>query len=122
METSLTHFQSDLAVVSAEIETLQSRSTALKTMLENRKSVEKLLGPVVEEVSISPAVVRGISDGAVDEGWVRALVHLERQTEYSQRMKTSQVAIKAVEDVKPLLSNLTNKVSFEESYLFMVET
>ena len=110
MEISLTNFQTDLAVVSAEIETLQSRSTALKTMLENRKMVEKLLGPAVEEVSISPAVVRKISEDPVDEGWVRALMHLERQWDIGQRKMRTQVTIKAVGDVKPLLSNLTNKV------------
>lgn len=118
MEASLINFQTDLAVVSAEIETLQSRSKVLKTMLENRKLVEQLLGPAVEEISISPAVVRKISEDAVDEDWVRALVHLDRRSEIIQRQMKSQVAIKAVEDAKPLLSNLTNKVSRPDRCLF----
>ncbi len=118
MEASLINFQTDLAVVSAEIETLQSRSKVLKTMLENRKLVEQLLGPAVEEISISPAVVRKISEDAVDEDWVRALVHLDRRSEIIQRQMKSQVAIKAVEDAKPLLSNLTNKVSLPDGCLF----
>jgi len=111
VEASLTNFQTDLALVSAEIETLQSRSKALKTMLENRKLVEKLLSHTVEDLSISPAVVRKISEDAINEDWVKALLHLERQSDNSQRKMKSQVVIKAVEDVKPLLSNLTKKVS-----------
>ena len=122
MESSLTNFQTDLAVVSTEIETLQSRSMALKIMLENRKLVEKLLGPTVEEVSISPAMVRKISENAVDETWVRALKHLERQSDISQTNMKSQVAIRAVEDVKPLLSNLTNKVRVQYSCWFKFDT
>ena len=58
VETYLTNFQSDLEAVSAEIESLQNRSIALNTKLENRKTVEKLLGPAVEDISLSPAVVR----------------------------------------------------------------
>src|SRR3954469_12759153 len=51
VETYLTNFQTDLAAVSAEIESLQNRSIALNTKLQNRKVVEKLLGPAVEDIS-----------------------------------------------------------------------
>ena len=44
VETYLKGFQADLGTVSAEIETLQNRSTEMNTRLENRKVVEKLLG------------------------------------------------------------------------------
>lgn len=91
-------------------------------MLENRKLVEKLLGPAAEDMSISPAVVKKISEDAVDEDWVRALVHLERQSDTVQKKMKNQGAIKAVEDVKPLLSSLTNKVSHQRSCSFMMET
>ena len=71
VEINLTKFQNDLGAVSAEIETLQARSTALSIRLENRKVVEKGLGPIVEEITISPAVVRKISEGMIDEAWVK---------------------------------------------------
>ena len=68
VETNLTSFRNDLATVSADIETLQARSTALNVRLENRKAVEKGLGSVVEEVSVSPVLKGGktvIPDAAI---------------------------------------------------------
>ena len=111
VETYLTNFQSDLGAVSAEIETLQSRSTALNTKLENRKVVEKLLGPAVEEISISPAAIRKIADGPMDESWVKALSELEKRKKAVDSKSKENSHIKAIEDVKPLLENLTNKVN-----------
>jgi hypothetical protein len=106
----LTGFQADLGAVSAEIETLQSRSTAMNTKLENRKVVEKLLGPSVEDLSLSPAVVRKISEGAVDEAWVRALADLEKRSKAVEAKKKDQQRTKALEDLAPLLENLTSRV------------
>ncbi|KAF1992364.1 Sac2 family protein [Aulographum hederae CBS 113979] len=109
VELYLTNFQADLGAVSAEIETLQSRSTALNTKLENRRVVEKLLGPAVEDISLSPALVRKIAEGAIDEGWVRALKELEKRTKVIETKSEEAVKIKAVDDLKPLLTDLTNK-------------
>ncbi|KAI9816203.1 MAG: hypothetical protein M1827_001804 [Pycnora praestabilis] len=109
VETYLTSFQKDLGVVSAEIETLQSRSTALNTKLENRKTVEKLLGPAIEEISISPAVVRKISEGPIDEQWIKALEEVDKRSKAIEAKSRSQNKVRAVKDVEPLLENLTNK-------------
>lgn len=110
VEVSLTSFQKDLGAVSAEIETLQSRSTALNTRLENRKVVEKLLGPAVEEISIAPQVVKTITEGSIDHNWIKALEDLEKRSKViDDKMKGSD-QILAVTDVKPLLNDLTNKV------------
>lgn len=111
VESYLTGFQTDLGAVSAEIETLQSRSTALNTKLENRRVVEKLLGPSVEDLSLSPAVVRTISEGPIDESWVKALSDLEKRTELIESRQQDQQKLKALDDLKPLLENLNNRVS-----------
>ena len=111
MESYLTGFQTDLGAVSAEIETLQSRSTALNTKLENRRVVEKLLGPSVEDLSLSPAVVRTISEGPIDESWVKALGDLEKRTKLIESRQQDQQSLKALDDLKPLLENLNNRVS-----------
>ena len=103
-------FQKDLGVVSAEIETLQSRSTALNTKLENRRVVEKLLGPAVEEVSIAPVVVKKISEGPIDLAWTRALEELERRSKVINGKMKGPDVILAVSDIKPLLDDLTNRV------------
>lgn len=110
VEISLTNFQKDLGAVSAEIETLQSRSTALNTKLENRRKVEKLLGPAVEESSIAPAVVKKISEGSIDHAWVKALEDLERRSKAIDNKLKGPDKILAVADLKPLLEDLTNLV------------
>jgi len=107
---SLASFQKDLGAVSAEIETLQSRSTALNTKLENRKVVEKLLGPAVEEISIAPAVVKKISEGPIDLTWVRAIEELEKRSKVIEGKMKGPDVILAVSDVKPLLDDLIDRV------------
>lgn len=111
VEINLTSFQNDLAVVSTEIETLQARSTALSIRLENRKLVEAGLGPIVEEISIPPAVVKKIVDGAIDEAWVRSLAEVEKRSRAMKSKSDIQSHIKGVADLKPLLDNLIGKVS-----------
>ncbi|CAG8261382.1 unnamed protein product [Penicillium salamii] len=110
VELYLNDFQNELGAVSAEIETLQSRSTQLNAMLENRRSVERLLGPAVEEISISPKAVRTIVEGPMDENWVRALNEIDtRTTNIEAKAAASNNGFKAVEDVRPLLTDVKNK-------------
>ncbi|XP_014554375.1 hypothetical protein COCVIDRAFT_105076 [Bipolaris victoriae FI3] len=109
VEANLTNFQSDLEAVSAEIESLQNRSIALNTKLENRKVVEKLLGPAVEDISISPAVVRKIAEGPVDEGFVRALAEVEKRSKTIRDKAQENPDLMAVKDVKPLLDDLIHR-------------
>lgn len=110
VEINLTSFQNDLAAVSAEIETLQARSTALNVRLENRKLVEHGLGPIVEEISVSPAVVKKIVDGAIDEAWVKALAEIEKRSKAMDAKAREIRNIKGINDLKPLLENLIAKV------------
>ncbi|KAI1962878.1 Vacuolar protein sorting-associated protein 52 [Ophidiomyces ophidiicola] len=107
VEAYLLKFQAELGAVSAEIETLQSRSSHLGSQLENRKNVEQLLGPAVEGITISPRTVRIISDGPINSDWIQALNELEC---HSASVEADSVKnVKAVEDVKPLLLDLKNK-------------
>ncbi|KAL9600049.1 MAG: hypothetical protein Q9219_003419 [cf. Caloplaca sp. 3 TL-2023] len=109
VQSSLTSFQQDLGAVSAEIETLQSRSTAMNTRLENRKVVENFLGPAIEEVSIAPVVITTIVEGTIDSSWVTALEELDKRSRrIKDRSKESQ-SMQAFSDLEPLLENLTNK-------------
>jgi vacuolar protein sorting-associated protein 52 len=111
VETYLTGFQADLGAVSSEIETLQSRSSSMNSKLENRRVVEKLLGPAVEEFSLSPEVVKKIVDGPIDESWIKALAELEKRSKSVQAKAKEQKKTRALDDLLPILENLTNKVS-----------
>lgn len=110
VQNSLTSFQQDLGAVSAEIETLQSRSTAMNTRLENRKVVETLLGPAIEDVAISPEVVSTISEGPIDQSWVKALEELDKRSVMIDRASQTPNRSLAISDLKPLLDDLSNKV------------
>lgn len=110
VEVSLTSFQKDLGAVSAEIETLQSRSSALSTKLENRKVVEKLLGPAIEDITIAPSVVRLISDGPIDPSWINALKELEKRSQAIRSKAEGPEKTVAISDVKPLIDDMTSKV------------
>lgn len=96
--------------MSADIEHLQERSTALNVRLENRKAVEKGLGPVVEELSVSPVVVSEIAEGHVDESWVKMLAEVEKKSEALAKSSKQQGQSRAVADLAPLLEKLTLKV------------
>ena len=109
VEASLTSFQNDLGIVSAEIETLQARSTAINAKLENRKVVEKMLGPTVEEISIAPAVITKISDDKIDQSWMMALEDLEKRIKAVELKAKGPGTIHALSDVKPILNDLTSK-------------
>lgn len=80
----------------------------LNAKLENRRNVERLLGPAVEEISISPKTVRIISEGPIDENWVKALNEVEARSANIE--KSAGSSVKAVEDVNPLLVTLKHKV------------
>ncbi|GKT50192.1 vacuolar protein sorting-associated protein 53 [Colletotrichum spaethianum] len=109
VETNLTSFRNDLAAVSADIESLQSRSTALNVRLENRKAVEKAFGPVVEELSVSPHVVSKISEGHIDDTWVKMLAEVDKRATAYKKSMASQGESKAWSDLGPLLEKLTMK-------------
>ncbi|KAI5368157.1 hypothetical protein Slin15195_G032910 [Septoria linicola] len=109
VESYLTNFQAELASVSAEIETLQNRSTTLNNKLDNRKAVEKVLGPEVEALSVPPSVVRKITEGAVDDQWIRSLQELEKRSKAIDAKLTEGKDIRAAQDVKPFINDVSTK-------------
>lgn len=111
VELYLNDFQRELGAVSAEIETLQARSIQLNAMLDNRRNVERILGPAVEEISVSPRTVKLIAEGPIDENWVRALNDIEARVTSVESKVAASNSNKAVEDVRPLLSDIKSKVS-----------
>ena len=109
VETCLTNFQVELGAVSAEIENLQTRSVQLNAKLDNRRKVEKLLGPTVEEISLSPVIVRTISEGSVDDDFVRALKEVESRSAAIATKGSGSEPVKALSDIKPLFEDLRAK-------------
>lgn len=109
VETYLTNFQADLAAVSSEIEHLQGRSTVLNNKLQNRKAVEKVLGPEVEAFAVPPTVVRKISEGTVDDSWVKALEELEKRSKAINAKAKNGQDVKAAQDIRPFVDDVSTK-------------
>ncbi|KXJ92344.1 Sac2 family-domain-containing protein [Microdochium bolleyi] len=109
VEANLTSFRNDLAAVSADIETLQARSAALNVRLENRRAVEKALGPVVDEISVSPVVVSKIVDGPIDDTWVKVLSEVDRRAAAYEKAGTATERSRGFQDLGPLLEKLVLK-------------
>ena len=109
VERYLTKFQVDLGQVAAEIEDLQNRSLQINAKLENRRNIEKLLGPAVEELSLSPLTVRAICEGPVDEYFMQALKDIEARSNILETKLAEAEPVKAVEDLRPLINDLKAK-------------
>ncbi|KAM0252397.1 hypothetical protein ACHAQJ_007729 [Trichoderma viride] len=109
VEINLADFRNDLSTVSADIETLQSRSSALSRRLENRKRIEKALGPLVEELSVSPETISRITTSHIDELWAKTLNDLDKKASAIQKLSGTQQG-KASEELVPILEKLILKV------------
>ena len=99
VETFLSAFQTDLGSVSTEIEFLQARSISLTTKATNRKAVETHLGPIVYDIVLSPVLIHKLSEGEINDSWVKALVEFDAKL--APLGELEKRGIKAVEDVKP---------------------
>ncbi|KAK5045893.1 hypothetical protein LTR84_008679 [Exophiala bonariae] len=109
VEGYLTNFKAELGQVSAEIENLQARSIQLNAKLENRRKVEKLLGPAVEEVSLSPYTVKSIAEGPINNNFIKALNEIEARSALIEAKEKQDENVKALQDLKPLLDDLNAK-------------
>ncbi|RFU78397.1 vps52 sac2 family [Trichoderma arundinaceum] len=108
VEINLADFRNDLSTVSADIETLQTRSSALSRRLENRKRIEKALGPLVEELSVSPDTISRITTGHIDELWAKTLNEMDKRAVAIKKLSGTQQG-KASEELGPILEKLILK-------------
>lgn len=71
---------------------------------------------MAEDISISPTVIKIISEGPIDLNWVRAMDELEKRSKALKSKAQGPETIKAIVDVKPLLEDLVNKVTNHHRY------
>jgi hypothetical protein len=108
VESFLSAFQTNIGSVSAEIEFLQARSISLSQKAFNRKQVETHLGPIVDDVVLSPAIIHSISEGEINDAWVQALIEFDAK--FTPLHDLEKLGIKAIEDVKPQFELLKTRV------------
>lgn len=80
----------------------------LNYKLESKKTMEKLLGPIIDDIILPPDDVRKLVEGDVNESWVKALYETERRMKAIEGMDAEK--IQAIQEVKPELEKLTHKV------------
>ncbi|GAA94732.1 uncharacterized protein L969DRAFT_87539 [Mixia osmundae IAM 14324] len=77
LKAFLATFQTELAAVSGQIASLQDRGKTLDQRLVSRKALERSLRPLVESITITPDLVRKITETQIDETWLEAIARLE---------------------------------------------
>lgn len=70
-----------------------------------------MLGPIIEELSVSPSLISRIVDGQIDEHWARSLLEVDKRFTAYQNNAASSGQSKAWSDLGPLLEKLVQKVS-----------
>lgn len=100
----MTTFQADLLTVSSDIESLQERSNEMSKRLQNRKALEAVLGPAIDESILAPQLISKIIDSPVDRSWLTALDSLEQfsENETKKRIVTVDFPSNEVENLRAI--------------------
>lgn len=107
LQLYLASFQKDLDTLSADMESLESRSEHISRKLQVRQGVEKKLAPIVEALIIPPMIVRHIADGEISLQWRSALKYvMQRQSELGLLKERGDFsAIKGAEEQLKLVTH-----------------
>ena len=70
--------------------------------------METHLGPVIDDIVISPAIIHRISEGEINDAWVKALVEFD--SKFAPLHELEKRGIKAVDDMKPQFELLKTRV------------
>jgi len=128
MEKMLQHFQSDLSLISGEIQSLQSKSTEMNTKLNNRRSAEIKLGEFIQHCYIPQSLANSIIEGEINENFINNLQILHQrliflanfQSQNNSQTKTNKKFPQAISDVSPSLLRLRLK-SIQRIRIFLFE-
>jgi vacuolar protein sorting-associated protein 52 len=62
----------------------------------------------VDDLVLSPAIIHRISEGEINEAWVKALIEFD--SKFAPLEELERKGVKAVEDIKPLYELLKTRV------------
>ena len=85
MQEMLLGFQGDLSGISEEIRYLQEESFSMNIRLKNRRIAEELLHHFVQNSAIAPDTMTVITDSAIDETFLEAVVDLSNKLHFIQQ-------------------------------------
>lgn len=101
--------QSDLDLLSKDMESLEVRSRDISAKLKTKQAVENKLAPIVEALIIPPMIVRQIADGEISLQWKSALKYIvQRQNELTS-LKNRGGEVKAIKGAEAQLRLVVDK-------------
>ncbi|KAI9913745.1 hypothetical protein PsorP6_005117 [Peronosclerospora sorghi] len=83
IQEMLLGFQADLGGLSDEIRHLQDESIGMNVKLNNRRETEEKLQLFLDQVMVSPSLIKAIDEGEVTDAFLHALVTLNGKLRYA---------------------------------------
>jgi vacuolar protein sorting-associated protein 52 len=104
MEGLLDTFQGSLESISIEIKLLQQHSSSMSVQVKNRRELGSRLSEFIDDLYVSPELVRSISRASVDEAYIEFVGELHKRMAFAQADKRRN--IRACADMRPHLEKL----------------
>uniref|UniRef100_A0A0G4FCE6 Vacuolar protein sorting-associated protein 52 homolog n=1 Tax=Chromera velia CCMP2878 TaxID=1169474 RepID=A0A0G4FCE6_9ALVE len=112
MEDLLSDFQKDLTGISSQIRKLQTDSMTMNIKLQNRKSAHEVLSAYLDQIVVTPQLIKTICDGEVNERYLEALEELTRKLEHARQpgMQEHPASAASVPELEKLESKAVARV------------
>jgi hypothetical protein len=102
IETMLDSFQEGLGDVSETVKVLEDQSFMMNVQLKNRKSINMSLGSLIQELEISPQLLKRVTLD-VDEKYLENLIEIDKKIDFVTSFKSESLALN---QMKPVLEKL----------------
>lgn len=114
MEEMLLNFQGNLGNISSSIKTLQDQSFSMNLQLKNRKTTENLIGNFIDNLTITPQLIKRINDDEINDKYLENLLDLNAKADCISQYGNTQAAI----EIKPVFERLLSKAVYKvKNYL-----
>lgn len=107
----LTNFNQELIKLSTELNNLKSKSLNLTSDLSKRQEIENIYTPIINDLIISPDLIRNIFNGEINENWCDDLLFLnDKQEIYNKYFNDEKFkGMKSLPNFQKLLNYLNLK-------------
>ena len=113
LSSYLTQFGRDLNKLSDQMEFLQNRSNQLNSNIEDKKILDSMLTPLINDLAIPPQIVRSVCRGNINQKWVENLQFINEKKEiykkYENNGKKTGIPVLSLHDLSKLLDLLEIK-------------
>lgn len=115
MEDMLLNFQNNLGNISTSIKTLQDQSFSMNLQLKNRKTTEILIGNYIDNITITPQLIKRVNDDDVNDKYLENLIDLNAKADCIAQHSTTQ----SVLEIKPVHEKLVARAAYKVKIFLM---